>query len=394
MITKQDHAFMAQAIRLAAKGRYTTDPNPRVGALVVRNGRIVGQGYHERAGQPHAEPIALMQAGADSKDSTVYVSLEPCSHFGRTPPCANALIEAGVKRVVVAMQDPNPRVAGAGLQRLKDAGIEVVSGVMQEAAEKLNPGFIKRMRSNRPLVRVKMGMSLDGRTAMASGESQWITAAQARRDVQFWRARSSAILTGIGTVLADDPSMNVRLNKQDLFGKDSELEIRQPIRVIADTRLKTPVSAKLLSLPGQTWIYHASSNPAKQAELTKVGAKLIEVECTGRHIPPVGKIGAGGDFENSKSLNLHNLLENLAHREINEVWVEAGSTLAGALLEEGLVDQLVLYIAPSLLGSDARGLFKLPGLQRLADRIKLQLDDVRLLGQDMRLIASVFPGSG
>lgn len=247
-----DHRCMARALRLAERGLYTTDPNPRVGCVLVRDGHVVGEGWHRRAGEPHAERNALAAAGDAARGATAYVTLEPCSHHGRTPPCTQGLIEAGVARVVAAMSDPNPLVAGDGLAMLHEAGIETQVGLLEADAEVLNPGYLQRMRHGRPYVRCKLAMSLDGRTAMASGESQWITSEAARRDVQLLRARSSAILTGIGTVLADDPSMTVRLPADELFGVDSDDYLRQPLRVVLDTRLRTPPRARMLNLPGRT----------------------------------------------------------------------------------------------------------------------------------------------
>ncbi|MBU0500918.1 MAG: bifunctional diaminohydroxyphosphoribosylaminopyrimidine deaminase/5-amino-6-(5-phosphoribosylamino)uracil reductase RibD [Gammaproteobacteria bacterium] len=362
---------MARALRLAERGLYTTDPNPRVGALVVKDGVVVGEGFHHRAGEPHAEPLALSQAGEKARGATVYVSLEPCSHQGRTPPCADALIRAGVARVVAAMQDPNPLVAGRGLQRLREAGVSVECGLLEEQAQQLNPGFIKRMERGLPFVRCKMAMSLDGRTAMASGESQWITGPEARRDVQFFRARSSAILTGIGTVLADDPSLNVRLVAEELHDLGPDYPVRQPMRVVLDSGLAMPPGAKLLTLAGETMIFCNRLDETKAEPLRRAGA-LIE--------------SMGDDADR---VDLEKSLRRLAELAINEVWVETGPTLAGALLAAGLVDELILYVAPHLMGDGARGLFHLPGLSRMADRIELDIIDARSLGRDLRLRARI-----
>jgi diaminohydroxyphosphoribosylaminopyrimidine deaminase/5-amino-6-(5-phosphoribosylamino)uracil reductase len=354
-----DVRFMAQALKLARHGLYTTDPNPRVGCVLVRDGEIVGEGWHERAGTAHAEIHALAAAGPRARGATAYVNLEPCSHHGRTPPCADALIDAGVARVVTAMQDPNPEVAGAGLQRLQSAGVEIVNGVLQDQARALNPGFVSRMERQRPYVRVKLAVSLDGRTAMASGESKWITGDAARLDVQRLRARSSAILTGVGTVVADDPSLNVRA-----------FDIgRQPLRIVVDANLSMPTDSRMLSLEGVTLIVTASDDGDRSEELVNAGAEVL---CLAS--------GAG-------SVNLVALMQHLARREVNEVLVEAGATTCGALLHAGLVDELVIYMAPHLMGTSARGMFSLPGLEEMAQRVPLRIEEVRAMGDDWRIIA-------
>ena len=347
---------MQRALRLAQKGLYNTDPNPRVGCVLVKEGSIVGEGWHQKAGQPHAEILALRQAGDNAKNATAYVTLEPCSHTGKTPPCAEALIKASVSRVVVAMQDPNPLVAGQGLKRLQENGIEVESGLMETQARALNPGFIKRMETGLPYVRVKMAMSLDGRTAMASGESQWITGDAARHDVQLLRARSSAVLTGIGTVLSDDPSMNVRLSAQDL----NVDEIRQPLRVVLDSELRFPVKAKIAEVEGDVLIMTTSENAVDNT---------VQVAEKDGHV------------------DLKAALKYLAEKEINEVHVEAGAILSGAFLQQQLVDEIVVYMAPHIMGDEARGLFSLPGLSKMKDRISLDIQDVRMLGKDIRITA-------
>lgn len=361
-----DHACMAEAIRLAARGVYSTHPNPNVGCVVVRDGEVVGRGWHRRAGGPHAEVFALREAGDKARGADVYVSLEPCSHQGRTPPCADALVEAGVRRVVVAMQDPNPLVAGQGLARLHAAGIEVESGLLEPQARALNPGFIARMQRGRPWLRLKLAASLDGRTAMASGESKWISGDAARRDVQRLRARSSAIVTGIGTVLADDPSMNVRLTADQLNG---ETPVRQPLRVVLDSRLRMSAQARMLTLPGETLLLTGVTDSSRWQDLQQAGAEVAAVELEqGRPQPDA-------------------VLRLLAQRDINEVLLECGPTLAGAFMRAGLVDELVLYMAPHLMGDSARGLFHLPGLERMQDRIALEWQDVRQVGDTLRITA-------
>ena len=358
-----DSRYMALALQLARRGWYTTHPNPRVGCVIVRDGQIVGEGWHERAGEPHAEVHALRMAGEAARSADVYVTLEPCSHFGRTPPCANALVQAGVKRVVAAMVDPNPQVAGNGLRILQAAGIATASGLLESEARALNVGFIKRMTNNRPFVRLKMAMSLDGRTAMASGESVWITGEAARRDVQFLRAQAGAVLTGIGTVLADDPSLNVRLTAAELGIQGT---VRQPLRVVLDSQLRFPLTAKLLDSPDTLLIYTCSQNAAKIAQLQALGVKIR---------PFAGE-----------QLVLTDVLDALAQDGITEVHLEAGATLTGAFVAQGLVDELVLYVAPHLMGSDARALFNLP-FTRMNQRLALQISDMRAVGHDWRITA-------
>ena len=367
-ISPHHYRYMARAIELARKGLYTTHPNPRVGCIIVKHDKIIGEGYHQRTGQAHAEVLALQDASEDTKGATAYVTLEPCSHTGRTPPCADGLLDAGISHVVVAMQDPNPLVAGKGIKKLRNAGVDVLVGVLEQQAQKLNQGFIKRMQQGLPWVRVKMAMSLDGRTAMASGESQWITAPDARTDVQKYRASADAILTGQGTLLADDPSLNVRLNADDL---KMEGAVRQPVRVVLDEDLKISPSANMLSLEGETWVYTLSDDDNKKRLLAAANAKIIK-----------NKANAEG------YLQLVSVLKDLAKREINEVHVEAGQTLTGALLQDGLVDELIIYMAPTLMGSDARGLFNLPALVTMQDRIHLEIKDIRAIGRDWRIIAN------
>jgi len=364
---RDDHRHMARAIELARRGLYTTHPNPRVGCVLVRDGAVVGEGWHRRAGEAHAERIALADAGGNARGATAYVTLEPCSHHGRTPPCADGLIEAGVSRVVAAMIDPNPLVAGQGMARLAAAGIDAVSGVLETDAAALNPGFIKRMATGRPYVRCKLAMSLDGRTAMANGDSQWITGEDARRDVQRLRARSDAIVTGIGTVLADDPSLNVRLSPDQLPGVESADYLLQPLRVVLDSRLRMPPSARMLSLPGQTLVLTVAEDLDHGVALAEAGAEVITLP---------GQRDA---------LDLGAVLDELGSRQINEVLIEAGPTLAGAALAAGLVDELIVYMAPHLMGDGGRGLCHLPGLEHMADRIDLTISDIRAVGRDWRI---------
>jgi diaminohydroxyphosphoribosylaminopyrimidine deaminase/5-amino-6-(5-phosphoribosylamino)uracil reductase len=356
---------MGRALELARRGLYTTDPNPRVGCVLVRGEGVIGEGWHVRAGGPHAEINALRAAGGRAVGATAYVTLEPCCHHGRTPPCTEALIAAGIRRVVAAMEDPNPRVGGAGLKALQDAGIEVRSGVLAAEAERLNPGFAMRMREGRPWVRSKLAMSLDGGTAMASGESRWITGEAARRDVHRWRALSSAIMTGVGTVLADDPSLTVRL------GEDESGSSRQPLRVILDTHLRTPPGARLLGMPGETLILNGVPDRHREARLVRNGVSVITLPMNGSR------------------LDLAAVMGYLGRMEINEVHLEAGATLSGALLAAGWVDELLIYLAPHLLGDAARGLFTLPGLERMEQRIELSIDDIRAVGRDWRISATV-----
>lgn len=348
---------MMRAVELAAAGLYSTDPNPRVGCVVVKDGRIVGEGSHLRAGEPHAEVFALEQAGQAARGATVYLTLEPCSHHGRTPPCAEALVRAAPARVVVAGTDPNPRVDGRGIAILQAAGIQVQTGLAREQAEALNPGFLKRMRCGRPWVRVKVAASLDGRTALANGESKWITGEAARQDVQHWRARSSAVITGSGTVLADDPGLDQRLEGVQ----------RQPLRVVLDSTLRSPASARTLGLPGQVLIFAAEGSDGPGLEAA--GARIERL-----------RAGPGG-------LSLSAVVDRLGEMEMNEVLVEAGATLAGRFLSEGLVDELVVYLAPCLLGDLSRGMFGLGEITALSDRVQLRILDVARVGEDLRLIA-------
>jgi len=360
--TAYDHEFMSRAIRLAKKGLLSTHPNPRVGCVITQNNHIVGEGWHQKAGEGHAEVNALLQVGSEAKGATVYVTLEPCCHTGKTPPCTDSLIKAGIIRVVAAMQDPHDKVAGQGFEKLKQAGIEVQVGLMESQAEELNPGFIKRMQQGLPFVRVKMAMSVDGRTAMASGESKWITAEAARNDVQQWRARSSAMLTGIGTVLADDPSLKVRLDD----------EVNQPLRVILDSDLQIPLQAKILQDANNVLIFTRDKNTQKIAELERMG---VGVKCIGSH--------------SGQGLDLKQVLQHLASLEMNEVMVEAGANLAGSFVASGLVDELIIYMAPALMGNNARGLFNLPFIEQMSEKIQLNIKEIRQFGEDIRIIATL-----
>jgi diaminohydroxyphosphoribosylaminopyrimidine deaminase/5-amino-6-(5-phosphoribosylamino)uracil reductase len=376
VLTTSDASFMAQALRLAERGLYTTSPNPRVGAVMVnQQGLVVGTGLHHRAGEAHAERLALQAAGEQARGATAYVTLEPCCHQGRTPPCTDALIKAGVKRVVAAMTDPNPLVAGQGFARLREAGIKVDVGLMEQEAEMLNLGFVKRMRRGLPWVRCKLAMSLDGRTAMASGESQWITGPESRLDVQRGRARSCAILTGIGTLKADDPALNVRLQAADLHDLGPDYPPHQPLRVVLDPMLESPPESRLFNLPGRTLIFCGQ-------EILK-SQKAVVLAGLGVSLEPVAGEGC--------SLDLYQVMRRLAMLGLNEVWIESGATLAGAMMQRGVVDELIIYMAPQLLGDTARGLVRLPGLERLDQRIDLRLEDVRQIGQDLRLTFSIKP---
>ncbi|AGG87938.1 diaminohydroxyphosphoribosylaminopyrimidine deaminase [Rhodanobacter denitrificans] len=352
-----DHLHMAHALRLAERGLYTTQPNPRVGCVIAHGDAVVGTGFHRRAGEPHAEVFALREAGERARGATAYVTLEPCAHHGRTPPCADALIAASVGRVVVAAEDTFPQVDGRGIGKLRDAGITVASGLMREAARALNVGFFSRIERGRPFVRLKLAMSLDGRTALASGESKWITGEAARADVQRWRARSSAILTGSGTVLADNPHLTVRL-------PDGE-EFAPPLRVVLDRQLRTPAGSRVLDGSAPTLLLHGAAATCSDDRFERVERVALPTP---------------GD-----ALDLRTVLALLGGRGCNEVHVEAGPTLGGALFSAGLVDELLLYVAPLLLGDRARALLQLPPLADMAARWRLQVIDQRMLGADIRL---------
>lgn len=366
-----DAVWMARALQLAANGLFTTGVNPRVGCVLVKDGQLIGEGWHEKAGEAHAEVMALRDAkrrGRDTQGATAYVTLEPCSHHGKTPPCAEALIQAGVSRVVAAMEDPNPMVAGKGFALLQAASIAVAAPLMVTEAESLNVGFVKRMYTGLPWVRLKMAGSLDGRSALANGQSQWITGPDARADGHRYRARAQAILTGVGTLLEDDPLMTVR-------GVDTPLAqsvaipvpLAPPLRVVLDSHLRMPTSARILQ--GGCLVATASMDSEKAAALRAAGAEVVVVP------------------DNSGRVDLKALLRNLAERGINEVHLEAGPRLSGVFLKAGLVDEIVVYMAPCLLGSDARGWFDDLKLTRLDQKVALQFRDVRMVGADLRIVA-------
>lgn len=366
-----DEAYMQQAIDLAGSV-LTATPNPRVGAVVVRDGRCVGQGWHVRAGSAHAEVEALREAGDLARGATVYVSLEPCCVTGRTPPCTDALIEAGVEAVVYGMKDPNPAVAGQGIERLRDAGIKVRGPVLEAEAIALNRGFAKRMTRGLPWLRCKMAMSLDGRTAMASGESQWITGAEARADVQRLRAGSCAVMTGVNTVIGDNPSLNVRAEQLQL--PDAErIARRQPLRVVIDSALRTPPDSRTIDLPGQLLLLCCR---ADAQQLERFAGSRAEIR----------QLGTRDDGR----VDLHAALRLLAQEyDCNEVLLEAGPTLGGAMVQAGLVDEVVIYVGARFLGSDAMPLLHLPGIQYMKDNVALQMTDVTVIGNDCRITAAL-----
>ncbi len=359
---------MQQAISLAERGLYTASPNPRVGCVLVKDGQVIGRGWHRQAGLPHAEIEALNDCATSPEGATAYVTLEPCSFFGRTPPCTDALLEAGIAKVIVGGCDPHPKVSGSGLEKLKAQGVDVSSGCEMAACAALNPGLYTRHLQKRPFVRLKMAMSLDGRTALANGESQWITGEAARADVQHWRARADCILTGIGTVLADDPQLTMRLTAEQ-FAAHGHAEVQQsgaqqPTLAIVDSQCRTPVAAKLLQADRSVLIY---AGAAVEAQLSP----RVEV---------VSGCAAG-----ASGIDLHKMLADLGQREINEIHVEAGARLCASLIKEGLADELLLYIAPHLLGSDAKALFEFGGLTQMDQRINFEMVDVTPVGGDLRL---------
>ncbi len=361
--SESESAFMTRALQLARNGEFSAHPNPMVGCVLVKDGEIVGEGWHQSAGQAHAEVNALQAAGKKAQGATAFVTLEPCAHHGKTPPCSDALIAAGVSEVVLAREDPNPEVDGKGRRALEDAGVTVRSGLLQEDVDELLAGFLSRVGRGRPKVRLKIACSLDGCIAMADGQSQWITGAEARADVQRLRAGSGAVLTGIGTVLADDPSLTVRdalLNPLN----------RQPIRAVLDSRLRTPLTARMLALPGDTLIF--CTKDENSSGLSNAGAEIMKLD--------------GDDHGNQ--LDLSAVLEELARRQVNDLLVEAGPSIAGQLVEQGLVDEYVIYQAPHIMGSETMGMFKTPGWTRLADRQALRITDRTQLGNDLRITAS------
>lgn len=362
MFTASDHLYMTRALQLAEQGLYSTSPNPRVGCVIVNQGQIVGEGAHLKAGQPHAEVHALRQAADKAQGATAYVTLEPCSHHGRTPPCAEALVKAGVTKVMAAMVDPNPLVAGQGLAYLTSHGIEAFSGLMATQAQALNAGFISRMVKQRPLVRMKIAASLDGKTALENNHSQWITSPPARMDVQHWRAQSCAILTGVGTVLADNPQLTVR---------DLPTE-RQPLRVVVDSQLRTPLDAKIVQ-QGATLIAYAHDPEQKATALLAQGVQLLNAP------NPQGQVC------------LSTLLSHLAALQMNEVMVEGGQVLNGALIASRMVDELLLYYAPKLMGGQAKNMLWMPSLTHMDQAMALNVFDVRLIGSDIRLRAHFCP---
>lgn len=355
MFSQSDHDFMARALKLAHHGLFTTTPNPRVGCVLVKDGEIVGEGWHQRAGEAHAEINALKMAGSRAEGATVYVTLEPCCHFGRTPPCVTALSAARVSKVFVAMQDPNPKMAGRGLQKLREAGIEVRCGLLDQEAQFLNPGFIYRMKYQRPWIRSKLAASLDGKTALPNGVSQWITGSAARADGHYWRARACAILTGSGTIQHDNPQLNVR----------EIATTRQPIKIVIDGKLLTSPNAQILK-GAPTWFVTAKKLPEKEIELRAQGADIL-------YLPTA-----------TKQVDLAALMQELGRREINEIQVEAGTQLNSALLQAGLIDELLLYTAPIIIGP-GRNLFDLPILEKLERVYKWKFIDTQMIGSSLRL---------
>jgi len=358
MFSSVDHGYMSQALQLAEKGLYSTSPNPRVGCVIVRGNQVVGSGWHVCPGQPHAEINALNAAGAATQGATVYLTLEPCSHYGRTPPCAEALVKAKVAKVITAMQDPNPLVAGRGFSLLKRSKIKVQNGLLKAEAEELNIGFVTRMRHKRPWVRMKVAASLDGKTALNNGVSRWITGEAARCDGHRFRARSCAVLTGIGTVLADDPLLTARLVETP----------RQPLKVVVDSHLEIPINAKVLHGDGEL-IFTASTSEEKIIALSKAGARPVVLP------------------DEKGNVALAKMMQMLATLEINEVLIEAGSKLNGSFIKARLVDELVIYLAPHLLGNTAMGMLHLPELINLSEKHELKIQDLRMVGQDIRIIA-------
>lgn len=360
MFSPADYAFMSYALRLAEKGLYGTTPNPRVGCVITHNAQIVGRGWHERAGQPHAEINALNNARAAARGATAYVTLEPCGHYGRTPPCVNALIAAGIAKVIIAMEDPNPIVSGRGKALLQQAGIAVQTGLLETEARALNVGFVTRMVHKKPWVRLKTAASLDGKTALNNGASQWITSEAARQDGHRWRARSCAIMTGIGTVKFDNPRLTVRYIETR----------RQPRKVVVDSHLAISLDARLLQGDEEVFIFTTNEgSPEKKAALSKLGVRVIVLpNAEGR-------------------VDLEKMMTMLAEFGMNEVLVEAGCGLNGALVEAGLVDEMIIFLAPHLLGDNAQGMVQLPELTNLGQKKILKINDLRMIGQDIRVTA-------
>jgi diaminohydroxyphosphoribosylaminopyrimidine deaminase / 5-amino-6-(5-phosphoribosylamino)uracil reductase len=358
MFSAADHEHMGRALELAGRGLYTATPNPRVGCVVVAGGAVVGEGWHEKAGLPHAEVLALRAAGDRAGGATLYLNLEPCSHHGRTPPCVDAIISAGVKRVVVAMEDPNPKVAGTGFAKLRAAGIAIEQGLEEDEARELNIGFVARMTRGRPWVRMKIAASLDGRTALANGKSQWITGEAARADGHRFRARACAILTGYGTVRDDDPQLNVR----------DVATPRQPLKIVVDSKFETSPTVRLLR-EGMTLVVGAVNDKKKIDGLKTAGAETILIPNA------------------EAKVELFKLMQELARRELNEIHVEAGTKLNGSLLQAGVVDELLVYLAPSVIGDSGRGMFNLPVLTALSQRTSLVIREVERIGEDLRILA-------
>lgn len=361
MFSAFDERMMRRAIELAQLGRYSTDPNPRVGCVLGRDERVVGEGAHRKSGEAHAEALALAAAGDAARGATAYVTLEPHCHGSRTPPCTDALIRAGVKRVVCGMLDPNPQVSGAGVRQLVASGVAVQTGLLEAQVRELNLGFEKRMTRGVPRVTVKIAMSLDGRVALANGVSKWITGEPARADVQHLRAAASAVLTGIETVIADDPQLNVRDPSIELLG-------RQPLRIVLDTRLRIAPTARMFAIPGRTVVFTANDKLAQAGALQRAGAEVVGVQ-----------LDADGHVD------LQNVLAELGRRECNDVLVEAGPTLAGRFLQLGLADELIVYIAPIVLGPEARAMALLPPLERIEDVMRYALHGMQRVGEDVKL---------
>lgn len=368
-----DRQYLSEALQLARRGLYTTAPNPRVGCVLVRDGAVVGRGWHQWAGEAHAEINALREAGERARGATAYVTLEPCSHHGRTPPCCEALVAAGVARVVAAMHDPNPQVAGRGLDHLRNAGIAVEVGLLEEEARALNPGFVSRMERKRPWLRVKLAMSLDGRTAMASGESQWLTGPAARSDVQRLRARSCAVVSGVETVLRDNAALSVRAGELNLPDAE-EIALRQPLRVILDSQLRLRPPARIFAQPGRLVVATVNDEQRRWEQIIDAGGEVLRLP------------------EHRGRIDLMALLNWLTQEQCNEVLVEAGATLAGAFWNAGLVDWLTVYMAPTLLGSAGRPLLDLP-LQAMREQKRLSIRDIRAVGADWRIDATPLLGA-